>query len=323
MSQPPIPIYSQQQPFYVPRFQVRVSGQQLESDVIDDILQVTYKDNVNEIDSFTIEINNWDAEKRTFKFAPSLKQYEGIFDPGAPIELWMGYQDDMRQMMRGQITSLSPAFSESAAPTLTISGLNELHQFRTEQHTFSWENKSDTAIAKEICGLPVAKGKPGLGITFDPGSMMSPDESPETFVFMNNQYDIVFLLERAHRHGYEVYLKNTDGNQTLYFGLSESKAQAPVYQLEWGKSLANFRPTLATARQVSQVTVCGWDRRANRRIEEKCTLQDLWKKQNKAAAEIAAYLVARHPVRHAGLGLQGGVKILVRVIPQILRLLRG
>src|SRR6266567_1746916 len=150
MAQTPIPIYSQSEPFYVPRFQVFIRGKQLQSDIIDDILQVTYKDNVNEIDSFSIDINNWDATGRTFKFAPPLEDYVGVFDPGAPVEIWMGYQDDMRQMMRGQITSLAATFPEGAAPTLTITGLNELHQFRTEQHTYSWENVTDSAIAKEL-----------------------------------------------------------------------------------------------------------------------------------------------------------------------------
>jgi phage protein D len=289
MAQTPIPIYSQREPFYVPRFQVFIRGKQLPSDVVEDILQVTYKDNVNEIDSFSIDINNWDATGRTFKFAPPLKEYVGVFDPGTPVEIWMGYQNDMRQMMRGEITSLAATFPEGGAPTLTITGLNELHKFRTEQHTYSWDKKSDSDIAKELCGLPVQKGKPGLGIPLDPNSTPSSDETPETFVFMNNQYDIVFLLERARRHGYEVYLKNTDKKQkqTLYFGLSESNAVVPVYQLEWGKSLLNFKPTLSTAKQVSQVTVCGWDRTANKRIEEKFSLQDLWKKQNKSATEIA------------------------------------
>jgi phage protein D len=287
MAQTPIPIYSQREPFYVPRFQVFVRGKGLPSDVINDILQVTYKDDVNEIDSFSIDINNWDATGQTFKFAPPLKEYIGVFDPGTPIEIWMGYQDDMRQMMRGQITSMAATFPEGGAPTVTITGLNELHQFRTEQHTYSWENVTDSAIAKELCGLPVQKGKPGLGIPLDPNSTPSPDETPETFVYMKTQYDIVFLLERARRHGYEVYLDDTDGNQTLYFGLSQSKAAAPVYQLEWGKSLLNFKPTLSTAKQVSQVTVCGWDRCANKPIEEKFTLQDLWKKQNKSATEVA------------------------------------
>jgi uncharacterized protein len=272
---------------------VLVRGKKLPSDVVEDILQVTYKDNVNEIDSFSIDINNWDATARTFKFAPPLEEYVGVFDPGTPVEIRMGYQGDLRQMMRGEITSLAATFPESGAPTLTITGLNELHKFRTEQHTYSWDGTSDSDIAKELCSLPVQKGKPGLGIPLDPDSKPSSDETEETFVFMNNQYDIVFLLERARRHGYQVYLnypdpdkKQTDKKPTLYFGSSQSNGVTPRYQLEWGKSLLNFKPTLSTAKQVSQVTVCGWDRRANKRIEGKYTVQELWKKQNKSAAEI-------------------------------------
>jgi phage protein D len=281
-----IPIYSREEAFYVPRVEVYVRGQKLKSNVIDDILQVTYKDSINDIDSFNIEINNWDAEKRTFKFAPAQKEYAGIFDPGASIEVWMGYQDNTRRMMRGTVTSLEPVYSESAAPTLTIGGLNELHEFRTEQHTRSWldGNKTDTAIAKELCALPVKSGQAGLGIAIEVNP--ATDEVPETFVYMTNQYDIVFLLERARRHGYELYLKDKDGKPTLYFGLSESKANHPAYRLEWGKSLVSFKPRLSTAKQISTVEVRGWDRKSNTAIDEKYTLDDLWKAQGKSGTEV-------------------------------------
>jgi uncharacterized protein len=290
MAQAPVPLYSEQETFYVPDFVVYIRGQALKANVVDDILQVTYKDSIKDIDSFNLEVNNWDATQRTFKFAPPLKDstqdFSGVFDPGAPIELWMGYQNNLRLMLRGQITALEPTFSESAAPTLSVRGLNELHQFRTEQHTRSWENKTDTDIATELCTLPVKKGQAGLGIA-TPDTNPSSDETPEPFVFMNNQYDIAFLLERARRHGYEVYLENVDGKQRLFFGLSESKALSPTYELEWGKSLINFKPTLSTAKQVGTVTVRGWDRKSNRAIEESFTLEELWKLQKKSAAEIA------------------------------------
>jgi uncharacterized protein len=292
-AQTPIPIYGQQETFYVPQVAVYLDGKELQDNVISDILQVTYKDSINEIDSFSIEINNWDADKRTFKFAPPLKDatedYTGVFDPGSTIELWMGYQNNLRQMMRGQITSLSPVFSESAAPTLTIAGLNELHQFRTEQHTRSWLDgtMTDTDIATQLCNLPVQTGQAGLGIGIDTNP--SPNEMPAAFVYMNNQYDIIFILELAHRNGYEVFVEGRDasGTPTLYFGLSQSNALAPTYQLEWGKSLINFKPTLSTAKQISTVTVKGWDRTANAAISESYTLQQLWKAQNKSASEIA------------------------------------
>ena len=281
-----IPIYSREEPFYVPRVEVRVDGKKLKSNIVDDILQVTYKDSINDIDSFTIEINNWDAEKRTFKFAPPLKDYERIFDPGAPVEIWMGYQDNTRRMMRGTVTSLEATYSESSAPTLSITGLNELHQLRTEQHTRSWldGDKTDTDIAKELCKLPLKKGQAGLGIAIEVNP--APDETPEAFVYMSNQYDIVFLLERARRRGYELYLKDNKGVATLYFGLSEDKANHPAYRLEWGKSLINFKPRLSTAIQVSTVEVRGWDRKSNSVIDEKYTLEELWKAQGKSKSEI-------------------------------------
>jgi phage protein D len=290
-TQTPIPIYGQLETFYVPQVQLFVSGELLQDNIIDDILQVTYRDSTNEIDSFNIEINNWDAAYRAFKFAPPLKtptvDYTGIFDPGSKIELWMGYQDNMRRMLRGTITSLSPTFSESSAPTLAVSGLNELHQYRKEQHTYSWTDgtMTDTDIAKQLCGWPVKSGQPGLGLPIVTNPMQN--EKPEPVVYMKTQYDIMFLLERARRRGYEMYLMDEGTTPTLYFGLSTNPSNAPVYQLEWGKSLVSFRPTLNTAKQVGQVTVRSWDRKSNSAINETCTLQQLWQAQNQPAAEVA------------------------------------
>ena len=58
-----IPLYSGQD-FYVPAFEVKLQGRPVGQDVVKDILSVTYKDNIQEFDSFDITINNWDAEKR-------------------------------------------------------------------------------------------------------------------------------------------------------------------------------------------------------------------------------------------------------------------
>ncbi len=291
MASQAIPLNGTQETFYVPTVQLVVRGQPLGAEVIHDLIEVTYRDSVNEIDSFEIEINNWDADQRTFKFAPPLKtasqDFTGIFDPGTEIELWMGYQPqtNMRRMMVGTITALEPNFS-SGGPTLTISGLNEINELRGEQHTYPWTNTKDTDIAVELGNKPVQAGQPGLGIQVTPNP--SPTETADEFVYMNNQYDIVFLLQRARRRGYEVYLDEDPetGNKTLYFGLSQSKANAPVYQLEWGRSLISFRPTLSTANQVSQVTVRGWDRTANAQIEVNYTLQDLWNDEGTPQAEI-------------------------------------
>ena len=57
-----IPIYYEGEDFYVPYFEVKLEGRPLGEDIVRDIMQVTYTDSTEEIDSFELVINNWDAE---------------------------------------------------------------------------------------------------------------------------------------------------------------------------------------------------------------------------------------------------------------------
>ena len=57
--------------FYVPQFEIRIEGVGLPRNVLRDVTQVTYKDNIKEIDSFEITVNNWDADTRQFKYVGS------------------------------------------------------------------------------------------------------------------------------------------------------------------------------------------------------------------------------------------------------------
>lgn len=277
-----VKIYEQGESFYVPQFVVKIGGQDLPEQVVRDVLEVRYRDDVEKIDSFEIRLNNWDAEQRVPKYEPpSSSEREGLFDPGGltdpvkRVEVWIGYLGNLRRMLVGEVTTIEPDFPASGGLTLSIRGLNVLHRFRTEQHTFAWEQKTDSQIAEDLGRRPVRKGKPGLGIRVRTAPLDS--EPQEPYVFMDNRYDIVFLLNRARRHGYEVVLRVDDeGEEYLYFGPSESRGEPPApYLLEWGRSLVSFRPTLTTAKQVSEVIVRGWDRRRNRKIEGKATWQDL------------------------------------------------
>ncbi len=275
-----IPVYQRgngTETFYVPAFAIVIQGRNLSNDIVRDVMQVTYHDSINDIDSFEIMINNWDAATRKFKYVglddwDINPDYRKIFDPGQELEVRMGYQqplaDDgtqpqLKLMMTGQITTLEPDFPNGSSPTLQIRGLNILHRFRKKQHTWSWEGKRDSDIAKELGQNPVSEDKPGLGIEVRVNPHKDDDEEQEPIIFMNSQYDIVFLLERAQRHGYNLCLKqeikNDKPHQFLYFGPSDQDTLI-TYKLEWGKSLIQFHPTLTTANQVSKVTVRGWNR---------------------------------------------------------------
>ena len=67
-----IPIY-QGQDFYVPAFEMKLQGQPPGQGVIKDVLSVSYKDNIQEFDTFDITINNWDAAKLGFKYSAATK----------------------------------------------------------------------------------------------------------------------------------------------------------------------------------------------------------------------------------------------------------
>ena len=261
-------IYKEGEHFYVPYFKVKIEGRSLPDDVVRDVLQVGYTDNIEEIDSFELVVNNWDAQAGKFKYEPPVEEnYRGIFDPGQRLELWMGYVRNLRLMLKGEITTIEPSYPESGGSTLSIRGLNILHGFRRKQHTWSWEDKRDSDIARELGQQPISDQKPGLGIEVRINEEAANRETAEAFVFMNNQYDILFLLERARRHGYSIYLRvdPETGDQYLYFGPSNLLRNV-TYELEWGKTLIQFRPTLTTAQQVQQVTVRGWDRRKHEPI---------------------------------------------------------
>ena len=325
-----VDIFANHRTFYVPQFQVSIAGTTLKEGLLRDVMQVTYRDSIEEIDSFELVVNNWDAGARMPQpkyEPPSRPGNTGIFDPGQRLELRMGYMPEMILMLTGEITTLEPNFPEASYSTLSVRGLNVLHSLRTEQHTYSWENKRDSDIAKELGEKPLQAGQAGLGIkvNIDP----SPDETAETFVMMNNQYDIVFLLERARRHGYDVILNEqsaTNPERNIYFGPSKTKREAPTYRLVWGKTLTSFKPTLNASRQVSSVTVRGWDRKANKLIEKKKTWTDLVTDANeKKRMELISQafnrgeIVTNQPVRTDAEADQKATDILTRQLREMVK----
>lgn len=286
--------------FYVPQFELRIEGVGLPRNVLRDVVQVTYKDNIKEIDSIELTVNNWDAATRRFKYvgdetADELKsstqesQRFRLFDPcNKQVELWLGYAGDLRLMLKGTFTTLEPTFTSTGAPTLAVRGLNALHQLRRKQYSHTWSDKRDSEIARDIAKLE----DPSLGkhhkrfplpIVTNPGAEEKEERLP--YVAQNNQYDIDFLLTRALRLGYVVYIREADPTSKnpaerqphLYFGPSDGRVPGQrniEFQLRWGASLTEFKPTLTTANQVKSVTVNGWDRTKKKAITAKVSLED-------------------------------------------------
>jgi len=298
--------------FYVPQVEIRIDGVGLPHSVLRDVSQVTYNDNIKEIDGFQITVNNWDATTRSFKYVGSetKEDLQGstresarykLFDPcNKEVEVYFGYLGDTRLMVRGTFMTLEPNFPASGGPTLVVRGLNALHKLRRKQYSDKWNGKKDSEIAKDI-GTKVdntlGKNHKRFPIPIVISDEARDKETAIPFVAQTNQYDIDFLLQRAKRLGYVVAIregdpkaKQADRRKThLYFGPSEGKtpgSATPLYKLSWGASLIDFKPTLTTANQIKSVTVNGWDRNKKKPISVKIGLNDKELNVNKDLHEL-------------------------------------
>jgi phage protein D len=203
-------------------------------------------------------------------------KYDRLFDPGQEIELWMGYfhpvdpaqrrnneSQPLQLMLAGVITHLAPSFPSGGQPTLHISGASALIKLVKQQETHVYQAQSrDSDIAKKVGergNLTLGNLRIPVKINTD-AQRREPPHPAE--VLQHNQFDIVFLLQLAHQNGYDLTLQEKVNQnvpeQYLYFGPSTQEPPAS-YELEWGKSLISFNPTLTTARQVNELTVRSWD----------------------------------------------------------------
>lgn len=274
--------------FRVPEFEIRVNGASLADPVRRDVVSVSYKDNVKQIDSVELSVNNWDATQRAFKYigAESVQALKSansadlmfrVFDPcNKQVEVWIGYAGAKRLMMTGSFTTMEPNFTNSGPPLLTVRGLNALHQLRRKQYSYAWTNAKPSKIAQDIQSLKDDKGQKRFPMPIEIDTNALDQEKEIDYIAQNNQYDVDFLLNLARRFGYDLFIKQTSQPKrtVLYFGPSQ-RARLPVdYELKWGESLVDFKPTLTTANQVKSVTVHGWNRKTKKPITVTVGLDD-------------------------------------------------
>lgn len=269
--------------FYSPGFELRIDGVGLPKNVLRDVMEVTYHDDVKEIDGFEITVNNWDDAARRCKYIGSetAAQLNGtsnasklftLFDPaGKAVELALGYIGNMQTMLRATFQTVEPSFPESGPPVLSVRGLNILQQFRRKKFSYAWTNLTPSKIALNFNSLRDGS-KPRLQAPWQVavGPQAGGEDAIE-YVAQTDQYDVDFLLQLAHGQGY--VLEVHEDKHQLYFGPS-TQSLPSNYQLGWGKGLMSFKPSLSTANQWQSVTVRGWDRQAQKPIIATVDLND-------------------------------------------------
>lgn len=249
-----IPIYTNND-MYVPTFKVKVRQQDVPAAVLRDIVAVAYKDSLDEFDSVDLTLNNWDDAR-----SGSPTQFTYLVDAQAPyadlfsfdrnktIEVSLGYEGvKVVKVLDGSVESIEPHYPASGAPSLNVRVINPLKALKDKQTTKTYVDKSTADIAREIAR------KHDLDIAIE--THRDDDDRPQPYVFQDNQYDIVFLMQRARRIGYDVWL---EGQKTLHFGPASAGANS-VYKLGFHRSMIDFAPRLTMNDQVGSVKVTARD----------------------------------------------------------------
>jgi phage protein D len=253
---------------YAPRFEIQVGNTKLGPKVLADVSDVRVTLEKDQPAGFSLVLSNWDEENFDFKYLDDKR-----LDVGQPIQIKMGYADSLRSMIRGLITSVAPTFPESGQPTIAVSGVDKLVLLRDAQPSDGvnkrYADMTDAEIAERIAkrhGLAFKATTDGL--------------TKQASVVQKNQDDASFLLERAKKIDFDVYIETDPdtGKDTLYFvkptDLRDATAST-VFAFAWGETLVSFTPELSVSRQVSAVTVRGWDPVKKRALVHTATLDDL------------------------------------------------
>jgi phage protein D len=207
--------------FYRPDFAVKVAGLTLAADVRNAARSLSYDNNIDTADMFTLQLDN-----AGLRFSDS-----ALFDVGKDVEIYMGYEGELQPMMLGEITAISPSFPPNDAPTITLSGYDKSHRMRTNSpapRSFKHVNASSIAARIAIENKLVPIVDPAGRIkewTPQPGS------------------DWALLQELADRNYFQVFVHW----DKLFFRFPRPQLEMTV--LEWGKNLISFSPRLSLSGQ--------------------------------------------------------------------------
>lgn len=277
---------------YAPEFVVVIEGVEADKDTKNDILDIKVHRDIEEMSGFDLELNNWDDKTLKFKHSDSKD-----FKIGSRVAVRIGYADKLFTVATGIVSTMSPKFPDGASPTVSVSGVDGMLRLK--------ENKPDATIDKvyrnkadwEIATAVAQRNKLRIETT---------KEGPvHDRVVQKNQSDAEFLMERAKRVDFDCYIlpDPKTGEEILYFiKPTDGRDTRPIrlfrlaYQpgLTTGPTalppglvpnLIDFTPTLTISKQVSKLTVRGWDPRTKQPIAVEASAADLPAGQNSAGGE--------------------------------------
>lgn len=221
---------------------LKIEGTLATPEVMADLLQVTVDHSLHVPSMFTLRLLNHDMKWLR----------DETFREGKKLEIFFGERSRFK-LLSGKIAGLEPELGVEH-PALLVRGYDLSHTLYRGRHRRSFTQVTDSDLAKKLAA------EAGLKT----GTIDDTSEVHE-YVFQNNQTNAEFLLQRARRLGYELWVED----DALNFRKPSPNGQS--ISLAWGDTLRDFRPRLSTAEQVNEVQVSGWDPKNKRAVVGRAT----------------------------------------------------
>ncbi|MBI5879538.1 MAG: VgrG-related protein [Chloroflexi bacterium] len=214
---------------YAIKLNLKLGGQDLPEVDKQDIVEIVVDTDLNQPNMFSLLFDD-----------PELKWVDNTsLKLGAEIEISF----DRAPVMKGEISSLEPAYTAQGHTTLLVRGYDKSHRLYRGTQTRAFLKVSDSDIVSKL-----AK-EVGLSAT------VKATKPVRDYVLQYGQNNMQFLRMLAARNGYVVY---SDG-QKLFFQPPVALSTAQV-ELEHGKDLLDFRPRASGVDTApDKVTYYGWD----------------------------------------------------------------
>ncbi len=260
------------EPFYVGRkfltaaFRIELNGRDAGREVIADVLEVSFTDDLANIDCFEFTLHDWDPVALRPKYSSPWDENghpfhlsEGgpevpNFEPGAKVSLYLGYLEDgdLPLIMEGEVVSLTPAFPSSGVPTCRVRALNAF--LRRLQKTHVEGNYAGTAkaIVDQLCREN--------DVTVRWATLDEEGAEQDRVEIEGVLYDEI--AKRTQEYGLSLMTvapEEAGDDPVLYLARPSEESDAPVAEFTWGRTLVSFSPALSAAGQVSEVVARGGD----------------------------------------------------------------
>jgi phage protein D len=248
--------------FFAPAFRIKLNGQETGREVIADVLELSFVDDLENIDSFEFVLHDWDVARLRPKYSSPwdasgqlLTLSDGgpvvpVFAPGAEVSLFMGYNEDgeLPLIMKGEVVSLTPSFPASGAPTCRVRALDAFQ--RGLQKIYVEGNYTGTAkaIVDKLC---LENGIAAQWSSLDEEGSEEKDVDVEGVLYDQIQkrakdYGLSMMTIPAAQEGED---------PTLFLSDPREDTSPPVADFIWGRTLISFSPVLSAKGQVAEVVV--------------------------------------------------------------------